>query len=131
MIFNKSGAILSIDYGERYFGFAIKLNNEPTSFPLNVLDSKNEDEFNQILKYIEKYEVDNIIVGYPLGLTGKKTRMTDLVDEFIYKLEEIDNINITSIDERFTSKMIVDDNKKRVDSLSAMLLLETFLKDNE
>ena len=131
MISNKSGAILSIDYGERYFGFAIKLKNEDTSFALDVLDSKKEDEFKQILKYYKKYEVDNIIVGYPLGLTGRKTRMTDLVDEFIHKLEVIGNINITPIDERFTSKIPINDDKKRLDSLSAMLLLDTFIKDNE
>ena len=131
MTLSNFDSILSIDYGERYFGFAIKLKNELTTFPLDVLDSKDDDVYKHILKYIQKYDVDKIIVGYPIGLTGHKTRMTNLVDKFINNVKDIFHVNVIPIDERFTSKMLIKNKTERLDSMSAMLLLETYLIDNE
>ena len=84
-----------------------------------------------ILKHIQKYDVDKIIVGYPIGLTGHKTRMTNLVDKFINNVKDIFHVNVIPIDERFTSKMLIKNKTERLDSMSAMLLLETYLIDNE
>ena len=131
MTLNKSDSILSIDYGERYFGFAIKLKDEKTSFNLKVLDSKDRDVLKVINGYIQEYEVNNILVGYPIGLSGNKTRMSDLVDEFITIIKDKFHVNVIPIDERFTSKMLIKNKTERLDSMSAMLLLETYLIDNE
>ena len=131
MTLNKSESILSIDYGERYFGFAIKLKNEMTSFNLTVLDSKEHDVLKVINSYIQEYEVSKVLVGYPIGLSGNKTRMSDLVDEFISIIKEKFHVNVIPIDERFTSKLLDKSTKERIDSMSAMLILETFLNENQ
>jgi len=131
MILNKSEAILSIDYGERYFGFAVKLKNEQTSFHLKVLDTTEKNVLDVIDGYLQKFEVKKVLVGYPIGLTGNKTRMSDLVDEFIINIKDRFNVNVVPIDERFTSKLVDIDTNERLDSMSAMLLLETFLIENE
>ena len=131
MTLNKSDSILSIDYGERYFGFAVKLKGEKTSFNLKVLDSKEDDVLKVIKNYIQEYEVKNILIGYPIGLSGNKTRMSDLVDKFISIIKEKFHVNVIPIDERFTSKLLDKKTKERIDSMSAMLILETFLNENE
>ena len=127
----KKSAILSIDFGERYFGFAIKLLKESTIFPLEVIDSNLLNIESVINDYIAEYNVDTIIVGYPIGLNGSETRMSKLVDIFVDRLYEITNLSIHKIDERFSSKLKINDADSRVDGVSALINLETYIKNNE
>ena len=127
----KKSAILSIDFGERYFGFAIKLLNETTIFPLKVIDSSFINIESVIKDYIAEYNVDIIIVGYPIGLNGSETRMSRLVDSFVDRLYEITKLSIHKVDERFSSKLNINDSDSRVDDLSALINLETYIGNNE
>ena len=127
----KKSAILSIDFGERYFGFAIKLLNETTIFPLKVIDSSFINIESVIKDYIAEYKVDIIIVGYPIGLNGSETRMSRLVDSFVDRLYEITKLSIHKVDERFSSKLNINDSDSRVDDLSALINLETYIGNNE
>ena len=127
----KKSAILSIDFGERYFGFAIKLLNETTIFPLKVIDSSFINIESVIKDYIAEYNVNTIIVGYPIGLNESETRMSRLVDSFVDRLYEITKLSIHKVDERFSSKLNKNDTDSRVDGLSALVNLETYIRNNE
>ena len=127
----KKSAILSIDFGERYFGFAIKLLKESTIFPLEVVDSSLINIESVIKEYIAEYNVDTIIVGYPIGLNESETRMSRLVDSFVDRLYEITKLSIHKVDERFSSKLNKNDTDSRVDGLSALINLETYIRNNE
>ena len=127
----KKSAILSIDFGERYFGFAIKLLKESTIFPLEVIDSNLLNIESVIKDYIAEYNVDTIIVGYPIGLNGSETRMSRLVDSFVSRLNDITNLSIHKVDERFSSKLNEKDAVSRVDGVSALVNLETYIRNNE
>ena len=131
MISNRESSILSIDYGERFFGFAIKLKDENTIFPLKVIDSKGIDIHEQINTYISEYNVEKIVIGYPIGLSGKSTRVSDLVDMFIKDLQMISELEIFKIDERFSSKINKLNEGSRIDSSAALINLETYIKNNE
>ena len=130
MISVKESAILSIDYGERFFGFAIKLINESTIFPLEVIDSKSTDINDVIQGHIVNYDVGVIIVGYPIGLKGNETKMTKLVDLFINNLKVASDIDIHRVDERFSSKLNYQGHNNRVDGAAALVNLETYIKNN-
>ena len=123
--------LLSIDYGERFFGFAIKNMNNDELIPLEVIDSKKTNPTLHIKDLIELYDTDLIIIGNPIGLQNKNTRMSSLVYEFVKELSNITDVSINLIDERFSTKLNNQQkSKKRLDSYAAITNLETFVVTN-
>jgi len=121
--------ILSIDYGERYVGFALKKSNTNIGIPLKIVDQKNSNLNTELENIIEVYNIDLIVIGYPIGLNSQLNRMTAVVDKFISSLN--DEIPIEKIDERFTSNIISNKSTERNDDLSALEILESYIKKNE
>jgi len=123
--------LLSIDYGERFFGFALKNMNKDELIPLEVFDSTEEDPILHVNHLIKLYSIDLIIIGNPIGLENKITRMSMLVNDFIIELGKITDTSIKLIDERFSSKLNKqNESKKRLDSFAAITNLETFVETN-
>ena len=60
-----------------------------------------------------------------------ENRMTNNVDNFIEEELKKYNLPISKIDERFTSELIKNSKKHRVDDLSALEILETYIKNND
>ena len=58
-------------------------------------------------------------------------RQTNNVDNFIEEELKKYNLPISKIDERFTSELIKNSKKDRVDDLSALEILETYIKNND
>ena len=120
--------IIAIDYGERYIGLALKKNSITSPYAYKVLDSKSIDVVDQIKQTLLEHKIDEIVIGYPIGLNAHKTRMSNVVDEFIENdLKSIANIPIHKIDERMTSKL-TNDNSVRNDDLAALEILNSYLK---
>ncbi len=115
------------------------------SDPLNVvatpLDTLQVDEEDLLLQALEnlivKWDVSQVLVGYPLGLRGVKTRQTLEVDRFVEALKKRISVPVTLWDERFTSveaKNILrqkglkpSENKGLVDQMSARIILQEYL----
>ena len=120
--------IIAIDYGERYIGLALKKNSVTSPYAYKVLDSKSIDVVDEIKQTLLEHKIDEIVIGYPIGLNAHETRMSNVVDEFIKnKLKSITNIPIHKIDERMTSKL-TNDNSVRNDDLAALEILNSYLK---
>ena len=120
--------IIAIDYGERYIGLALIKNSITSPYAYKVLDSKSIDVVDEIKKTLLEHKIDEIVIGYPIGLNAHKTRMSNVVDEFIENdLKSIANIPIHKIDERMTSKL-TNDNSVRNDDLAALEILNSYLK---
>ena len=122
--------ILSIDFGERFLGFAIRTEKTKIPIPLNVVDSKNDEPLSILKKYVNDYKIEFIVIGYPIGLNNSQNRMTKLVDEFINVLQTL-NLEVHKIDERLSSKLFKNNKSDRVDDLSALEILESYLSQNE
>ena len=119
--------IIGIDYGERFIGLAIKKKSLNTPYPLKILDSKEVDILVEIEKVLHDNEIEEIVIGYPIGLNNHETRMTKVVDKFITKgLSKISELPVIKVDERMTSKLINDDTE-RYDDLSALEILNSYL----
>ena len=119
--------IIGIDYGERFIGLAIKKKLLNTPYPLKILDSKEVDILVEIEKVLHDNEIEEIVIGYPIGLNNHETRMTKVVDKFITKgLSKISQLPVIKVDERMTSKLINDDTE-RYDDLSALEILNSYL----
>lgn len=122
--------ILSIDYGERFLGIAVRTIKTTIPIPLKVIDSKKELIVKSIQELIEEYGINQIVIGYPIGLNNSENRMTDLVNIFIQELTKF-NIPIYKIDERLSSKLFNEGSKERIDDLSALEILESYIKQND
>ena len=119
--------IIGIDYGERFIGLAIKKKLLNTPYPLKILDSKEVDILVEIEKVLHDNEIEEIVIGYPIGLNNHETRMTKVVDKFITKdLSKICELPVIKVDERMTSKLI-NDTTERSDDLAALEILNSYL----
>ena len=85
-------------------------------------------------------EVETIVLGLPLLLSGKDSETTTLVRSFAEVLEKTTGLPLILWDERLTSKQVEKvmmegnvNRKKRaqhVDTLSATLILQNYLDGN-
>jgi putative Holliday junction resolvase len=87
----------------------------------------------------EQYEVQEIVMGLPLALSGGDTQWTRTVRETASKLEERSGLSVHLVDERFTSKAAERavrsiglpkkkrEEKGRVDAAAAVLILQGWL----
>ena len=122
--------ILSIDYGERYLGLAVRTDKTTIPIPVTVIDSKKQNVLKVINEYIENYNVSTIVIGYPIGLNNSENRMTNLVNSFVEELINL-NVQVHKIDERLSSKLFKNNENDRIDDLSALEILESYIAQNE
>ena len=122
--------ILAIDYGERFLGLAVRTAKTTIPIPLKVIDSKNDIIKKSLIDCIKEYSINEIVIGYPIGLNNSENRMTNLVNEFIEDINEF-NIPIFKIDERLSSKLFKSNSKDRIDDLSALEILESYIYKND
>ena len=122
--------ILSIDFGERYLGIAVRTDKTIIPIAINVIDSKNDEPISAVKKYVNEYQIQLIVVGYPIGLNSSENRMTNLVDQFIEELDTL-NLEVHKIDERLSSKLFNNNKIERIDDLSALEILESYLSQSE
>ena len=122
--------VLGIDYGERYIGCAISTTKTKLPFALKVIDTNLSNIVESLASIIDNYEVTKIAIGFPIGLNNNETRMSNLVDVFI---KDILNPNfaldVIKVDERMTSSLITKSKKDRIDDISALQILETYLSN--
>ena len=122
--------ILSIDFGERYLGIAVRTEKTIIPIAINIIDSKKDEPISAVMKYVNEYQIQLIVVGYPIGLNSSENRMTNLVDEFIKELDTL-NLEVRKIDERLSSKLFNNNKSERIDDLSALEILESYLSQSE
>lgn len=133
--------ILGIDYGDARTGVAITDALNITAQGLETIYNNGNDKMilKKIDELLEKYEIDTIVVGYPLNMNGTKSERTEVTEKFIHKLKcKYNKLKIKLIDERLTTVaahktmnlLDVNKNKKKniVDTISAVYILETYLK---
>ena len=65
--------IIAIDYGERYVGLALKKQSINSAYAYKVLDSKSLDVLDEIKQSLIDHEIDEIVIGYPIGLNSHQT----------------------------------------------------------
>jgi putative holliday junction resolvase len=121
------GRILALDYGEKRIGVAVSDEGKKIAFPKPyILNSEKK----KLLEYIPTQDIEEILLGIPVGLSGQETESTKKVREFAEWLERETSLKINLIDERLTTKEIMksEKNRERIDSLVAQKMLERYLE---
>lgn len=130
--------ILAIDYGEKRMGFALGDKSSNTAVVLSQINRKNSaSDIKAIHRMVNEFDVNTIIIGYPLNMDGTKNDMTKKVENFAKILKRDLKITIKLVDERLSSfeaeemiktiKPKYQDRKKSIDSISALIILQNFM----
>ena len=96
--------ILAIDFGLKRIGLAVTDPLRIIATPLDYIE--NRDLKSYLIDYFKKEDVDCIVLGKPLQLSGQESLMTKDVHELSKNLKKLfPEKRIELIDERFTSKL--------------------------
>ena len=138
----KLGRILAIDYGQKRVGFAVTDELRICANGLETVHVSKAFEF--LIDYLKKEKVDIIVVGEPKKMNFTDSDSVRFITPFVNRLiKNFPEIEILRMDERFTSKMafqtMIDaglkkkerQNKELVDKISATIILQSFLQQQE
>lgn len=134
------GRILAIDLGTKRTGLAV---TDPLKILANPLETIPTDSLvNYLKKYLQKEDVEAIVLGYPIKLDGTFNEMTQKVISLKDRLSKLfPQLRIELEDERFTSRMAMQSmiamgSKKKdrqekagnLDKVSAAIILQSYLQ---
>lgn len=134
-----SGRILALDVGSRTFGMAVSdpLGITAQGLPTYRRQNKRLD-FERLRQVIAQYGVTEIVVGYPLHMSGDEGAQSRRMQEFAAELRRRLELPVHLWDERLTtaeasrvlreSEMSIRRRAEVVDRLAAVLILQSFLQ---
>ncbi len=128
---------LAIDHGTKRTGLAICDSGETIASPLTVIQGKKE-LLKKIAEVVETENVEAVVLGLPLNMTGSESAQTKLVLKFAEQLKDHLHIPVHLQDERLSSfsaeEKLASTNftrgkkRKRLDAIAAAEILEAFLE---
>ena len=135
---NHAGRILGLDVGARRIGLAISDPLGITAQGLSTLERRNRrSDLEEIRKLLEQYEVQEIVVGNPLRMSGQSGTQAEKMATFADQLRQTFSIRVHLWDERLSTAeahrlldetAIRDSRRKQViDKMAAVLILQSFL----
>jgi putative Holliday junction resolvase len=120
--------VLALDHGTVRIGAAICDPTGTLCTPLPVIEPP---EPSSVVMLVREREVERVVVGLPLHLSGEEGSQAALARTFADELSALLDVPVDTYDERFTSRMA--DATRRAgakaarDSLAAVHLLEDYL----
>ncbi|MFM8662583.1 MAG: Holliday junction resolvase RuvX [Acidimicrobiaceae bacterium] len=130
---------LGIDLGTRRIGVAMSDSSGVIASPLTVLtrSSTHAQDHKKIQELIDEYEVDCVVVGMPLSMSGKVGPAAKGAQDEINEMESALSVPVYSYDERLTSKtanesmmqanMKAQARRRIVDKIAAAVMLQGWL----
>lgn len=123
--------VLGIDYGEKRIGLAVSDESQTLARELTILSPK--EFFSQLPRLVLEYEIETIVIGWPLSMDARITAKTREVESFEQELRKIVSVTLERMDERLSSSMAehLPGGKKNIDSLAAQIILQNYLDKNK
>ena len=133
------GRILALDVGSKTIGRAVSDPLGITAQGLETIRRKNKrTDFEQLARTIAEYEVREIVVGYPLHMSGAAGAQSLKMKEFAEEIHRRFGLPVHLWDERLTSAqanrvlretdMSIRRRAEVVDRLAAVLILQSFME---
>ena len=131
--------VLGLDVGSRRIGMAISDPLGLTAQGLPTLQRQNKRlDFEQLARIINDYQISEIVVGYPLRLSGMEGIQSEKMQLFAGELRKKFGLPVHLWDERLTStqanRLLRETDlsiKKRgqaVDRMAAILILQNWME---
>ena len=124
--------VLGIDPGERRVGLAVSDPLGITAQGLATFDRTRGNVLEHVRTLVREYDVERIVVGRPLALSGAETESTRRADALARELATL-NLPVTFWDERLSSveaqRVLAGTRagKDAVDRIAAVLILQGYL----
>ncbi len=100
----------------------------------------NEEIFERIEEIVKEQNIEKIVVGLPLTLSGEEGEQARKTREFVEKLKNYISIPVELVDERFTTDMAEEflktkkkkyqKDKRKKDSIAAAFILESYIQQH-
>ncbi len=124
--------ILALDYGSARCGCAVSDPTGTLATPIEpVLRPATRKGFNRVLGLVRERAVKRVVVGLPIGLSGRETAQTAECRAFAARLAEGlgGRVPVALYDERFTTAIAARSGSRETaeDSRAAAVLLEDYL----
>ena len=130
---------MGIDYGRKRTGVAV---TDPLGIVAGNLATVPTHTLMQFIKdYLEREQVDRIVIGKPTQLNGEPSESMRYITPFVNRLQkELPDVPVVMYDERFTSAIahqaMIDGgmkksdrrDKSRVDAIAATIILNDYLQ---
>lgn len=120
--------VLALDHGTARIGAALSDPTGTLATPLPVIEPP---EAKLVAAIVAEREVERVVIGLPLHLSGEEGSQAALARSFGAELEAMLSVPVVTYDERLTTRMA--DASRRAgasaapDSLAAAHLLEAYL----
>ena len=136
---NTMGRVMALDVGDVRIGIAVSDLMCIIANPLETYTRKGnlDVDARYIAELAKSREVTLFVSGLPLGLNGQENEQTAKTREFVNKLQEVCDIPVEYLDERFTTlsaeRVLIEGNvrrenrKKVIDKVAATIILQNYL----
>lgn len=121
--------VLALDYGSARIGCALSDATGTLSTPIGAIEPPDA---RSVAGLVDEHEVERVVVGMPVSLSGREGHQAELTREFCSELSTIVEVPVETWDERFTTRMAAQTRRdtgagSAEDSIAAAHLLETYL----
>jgi putative holliday junction resolvase len=120
--------VLALDHGTVRIGAAICDPTGTLCTPLPVIEPPEADA---VAALVREREVERVVVGLPVHLSGEEGSQAALARAFVAELGEVVEVPVDTYDERLTSRMADTSRREGAgasrDSIAAAHLLEAYL----
>ena len=130
---------MALDVGSKTIGRAVSDPLGITAQGLETIRRKNKrTDFEELARTIADYGVNEIVVGYPLRLSGAEGSQSLKMKDFAEDLKRRFGLPVHLWDERLTSaqanrvlreaELSIQRRAKAVDRMAAVLILQSFME---
>lgn len=134
-----SGTLIAFDFGTRSIGVAVGQRITGTARPLQALKAQDgTPDWIAVERLLKEWQPETVIVGLPLNMDGTEQPLTVRARKFANKLHGRFGVKIMLHDERLSTVEARAGlfeqggyralNKGRIDSTSAVVILESFFE---
>ncbi len=121
--------VLALDYGSARIGCAV---SDATGTLATPIDAIEPPEVSRVAGLVEQREVEQVVVGMPVSLSGEEGPQAEVTRTFCSELSAVLDVPVETWDERFTTRMAAQTRRdtgagSAEDSIAAAHLLETYL----
>jgi putative holliday junction resolvase len=132
------GRVLGLDVGSKRIGLAVSDLLGITAQGIETIHRQNKRlDFGQLEKVIHDYEVTEIVVGYPLRMSGAEGIQAEKMQRFAEELRQRFPLPVHLWDERLSSaqanrllretEMSIKRRGQVVDQMAAVLILQSWM----
>jgi len=136
---NHSSRVLGLDVGSKTIGMAVSDLLGITAQGLETIRRKNKrHDFEELAKVVRDYSVSEIVVGYPLRLSGAEGMQSEKMHRFAEDLRKHFGLPVHLWDERLTSSqanrilreadLSIKKRAGAVDRMAAVLILQSWME---